>query len=135
MKPGALASAARSARRGAYAPYSGFRVGAAVRAGGRIFSGANVENASYGLTVCAERVAVAAAVVAGERALDEVVVASGTSPPTPPCGMCLQTLAEFAGPGLSIELVGAGGSRVSTTLGALFPRAFGRAQLGRGRGP
>jgi cytidine deaminase len=133
VKAGVLAAAARSARRSAYAPYSGFRVGAAVRAGGRVFSGGNVENASYGLTVCAERVAVVAAVVAGERTLDEVAVASGTSPPTPPCGMCLQTLAEFAGPGLPIVLVGAGGSRVSTTLGALLPLAFGRVQLGKGR--
>lgn len=133
MKPGALAAAARSARRSAYAPYSGFRVGAAVRAGGGVFSGGNVENASYGLTVCAERVAVAAAVVAGKRTLDEVAVASGTSPPTPPCGMCLQTLAEFAGPELPVLLVGARGSRVSTTLGALLPLAFGRAQLARGR--
>jgi len=132
VKPGALAAAARAARRSAYAPYSRFRVGAAILAGGRVFSGGNVENASYGLTVCAERVAVVAAVVAGERILDEVAVASGTSPPTPPCGMCLQTLAEFAGPGLPILLVGAGGSRVSTTLGVLLPRAFGRAQLGKG---
>jgi cytidine deaminase len=128
-----MVAAARLARRGAYAPYSGFRVGAAVLSGGRVFTGANVENASYGLTVCAERVAVAAAVVAGERALEEVVVASGTSPPTPPCGMCLQTLAEFAGPALVVTLVGTGGSRIATTLGALLPRAFGRAQLGKGR--
>jgi cytidine deaminase len=133
VKPAPMVAAARLARRGAYAPYSGFRVGAAVLAGGRVFTGANVENASYGLTVCAERVAVAAAVVSGERALDEVAVASGTSPPTPPCGMCLQTLAEFAGPELVVTLVGTGGSRVATTLGALLPRAFGRAQLGKGR--
>ncbi|HSN92952.1 MAG TPA: cytidine deaminase, partial [Anaeromyxobacteraceae bacterium] len=88
-----LARSARSARARAYAPYSGFRVGAAVRAGGRDHSAANVENASYGLTLCAERAAVAAAVAAGARRLDAVAVASGTSPPTPPCGACLQTLA------------------------------------------
>jgi cytidine deaminase len=132
MKARAPVPAARSARRRAYAPYSGFRVGAAVLAGGRIFEGANVENASFGLTLCAERAAVTAAVLAGRRDLQAVAVASGTVPPTPPCGMCLQTLAEFAGPELPVTLAGARGSRVETTLGELLPRAFGAAQLGKG---
>lgn len=120
----ALARAARAARRRAYAPYSGFRVGAAVRAGDALHFGCNVENASYGLTVCAERVAVATAVAAGARRIDAIAVASGTDEPTPPCGMCLQTLAEFAGPALPVRLVGARGATVDTTLGELLPRAF-----------
>ncbi len=125
----ALARAARAARRRAYAPYSRFRVGAAVRAGGVIHAGCNVENASYGLTVCAERVAVATAVAAGARRVDAIAVASGTDEPTPPCGMCLQTLAEFAGPALPVRLVGARGGTVDTTLGELLPRAFGKRFL------
>ena len=120
----ALVAAARAARRRAYAPYSRFQVGAAVRAGGRVFEGCNVENASYGLTVCAERNAVGAMVAAGVRRLEAVAVASATVPPTPPCGMCLQTLAEFAGPDLPVTLAGARGARVETTLGALLPQAF-----------
>jgi cytidine deaminase len=88
-----------------------------------------VENASYGLTVCAERGAVAAAVAAGARRLEAVAVASGTVPPTPPCGMCLQTLAEFAGPDLPVLLVGAKGAREETTLGALLPMAFTKRYL------
>ena len=133
MRRGDLGAAARLARRSAYAPYSRFRVGAAVLAGGRVFPGCNVENVSFGLTTCAERVAVGAAVAAGERALEGVAVASGTVPPTPPCGMCLQVLAEFAGPDLPVLLVGARGSRVETTLGALLPLAFRRGHLGKGR--
>jgi cytidine deaminase len=125
----ALERAATRARRSAYAPYSRFRVGAAVRAAGRLHAGANVENASYGLTVCAERAAVAAAIAAGARRIDAVAIASGTSPPTPPCGACLQTLAEFAGPDLPVVLVGQRGSRTETTLGALLPRAFGKRYL------
>lgn len=123
------ARAARDARRRAYAPYSGFRVGAAVLAGGGLHRGCNVENASYGLTVCAERNAVAAAVAAGARRIDAVAVASGTTPPTPPCGACLQVLAELGGPGTAVLLVGARGSRVETTLGELLPRAFGKKFL------
>jgi len=125
----ALARAARAARRRAYAPYSRFRVGAAVRAGGALHAGCNIENAHYGLTVCAERVGVAAAVAAGARRIDAIAIASGTDEPTPPCGMCLQTLAEFAGPELPVRLAGARGGTVDTTLGELLPRAFTRRFL------
>ncbi|GEJ55670.1 cytidine deaminase [Anaeromyxobacter diazotrophicus] len=124
-----LVAKARAARRRAYAPYSRFRVGAAVEAEGRRFEGANLENASYGLTICAERAAVAAAVLAGARRLTAVAVASGTVPPTPPCGMCLQTLAEFAGPELVVLLAGARGAVVETTLGELLPRGFSKRFL------
>ncbi len=124
-----LARAAAAARKKAYAPYSRFLVGAAVQAGGRIYSGCNVENASYGGTICAERVAVTAAVAAGARRLEALAVVTGTTPPTPPCGLCLHVLAEFAGPDLPVLLVGARGSREETTLGALLPHAFTRRFL------
>jgi cytidine deaminase len=124
-----LETAAVSARRRAYAPYSRFRVGAAVLAAGRIHVGANVENASYGMTLCAERVAVGAAVASGARRLDAIAVAGGTAEPIPPCGACLQTLAEFAGPELPVLLLGARGKRVETSLGKLLPRAFTKKLL------
>ena len=125
----ALLDAARAARRRAYAPYSGFRVGAAVRAIGEVHAGCNVENASYGLTVCAERNAIGAAALAGGRRVEAIAVASGTTPPTPPCGACLQVLAEFAGPDTPVLLAGKGRAVVRTTLGELLPHAFGRGYL------
>jgi len=124
-----LAAAARSARLSAHAPYSRFKVGAAVLAEGAIHAGCNVENASYGLTTCAERNAVAAAVLAGARQLDAVGVVSGTTPPTPPCGACLQVLAEFGTAALPVILIGGRGTPVETTLGGLLPRTFSKAFL------
>lgn len=96
---------------------------------GEVYSGCNVENASYGLTVCAERNAVGAAALAGGRRIGAVAVASGTTPPTPPCGACLQVLAEFAGAETPVLLAGQRGAVVRTTLGALLPHAFGRGYL------
>jgi len=129
-----LVARALEARRNAYAPYSRFAVGAAVRASdGRIFAGANVENASYGLAICAERNAVAQAVSAGARELVELAVATQTSPPSAPCGMCRQTLAEFARD-LPITLVNEAGERSRTTLGALLPQAFRGEDLARAPG-
>ena len=123
-----LKRAAVEARANAYAPYSGFAVGAAVlSASGRVFAGCNVENASYGATICAERAALAAAVAAGARELRALVIASGAKSPTPPCGICRQCLAELA-PGLAIRSY-ASDARADYTLASLFPEAFGRDHL------
>jgi len=123
-----LVAAARAAQARAHAPYSRFRVGAALEADdGRVFVGANVENASYGLTTCAERVALGAAVVAGARRFRRIVVVSESSPPAAPCGACRQALAEF-GMDLVVEAVGASHVR-RWTLGDLLPDHFGPADL------
>jgi len=130
----ALVAAARAARAAAYAPYSNFPVGAAVATSdGRLFAGANVENASYGATVCAERVAVFAAVAAGARRLAAVAVVTdggGT-----PCGICRQVLAEFGPPDLVVALARESGGWETTTLGALLPRAWTAADLAGGGEP
>lgn len=125
-----LIEEARRVRAHAHAPYSRYQVGAAVRASsGKVYVGTNVENASYGLALCAERAAVAAAVAAGEKQLTAVAVVTVTSPPAAPCGMCRQVLAEFADDDLPIALVNDKGERADTTLGALLPHAFRRDDL------
>lgn len=120
-----LVTAARAVRKRAHAPYSKFTVGAAVLdERGRVHVGCNVENASYGLTVCAERHAVAAAVAAGARRVRAVAIASGARPPALPCGACRQVLAELGDAGTEIIVAGPTGTAERTTLGALLPRAF-----------
>jgi cytidine deaminase len=120
-----LVEAAHAVRKNAHAPYSHYPVGAAIRTDdGRLFSGANVENASYGLSVCAERSAVVAAVSSGARRITAVAVVTASSPPAAPCGLCRQTLAEFAADDLPVTLANDRGETVRTTLGELLPRAF-----------
>jgi cytidine deaminase len=126
----ALIEAARAASDAAYSPYSGVRVGAALRAtDGRIFAGCNVENASYGLTICAERNAVAQAIAAGAREFERILIVSNRPAPLAPCGACRQVLREFGG-ALRVVCIGADGGRVEAELAELLPQAFGPADLG-----
>jgi cytidine deaminase len=121
-------AAARAVQLRAYAPYSRFHVGCALEAeDGRVFVGCNVENASYGLTICAERAAVCAAVSAGAQGFRRAVVVSDVDPPAAPCGACRQVLAEF-GAGLRVDAVGSSRS-MSWTMEELLPSAFGKEQL------
>lgn len=125
----ALLEAARAARERAYAPYSNFPVGAALRTKeGYIFTGCNVENASSGLTVCAERVAIWSAVAQGEREFTALVVITG--PGSTPCGACRQVMSEFV-EDLPILIANVAGQAWLTSLRALLPDPFGRVSYGR----
>ncbi len=120
----ALVSAALQARENAFAPYSKFKVGAALEdADGRIHTGCNIENATYGLTVCAERVAVLKAVSDGVRRFRRLAVAADTDALTPPCGACRQILWEFCGD-IEIVLSNLRGRSETCRLKELFPRPF-----------
>jgi cytidine deaminase len=127
----ALFDAARATRLHSYSPYSGHKVGAAIRIrGGRIFGGCNVENSSYGGTVCAERVAVQKAVSElGAIEIEEVMVVTDSATPWPPCGFCRQVIAEFAKPGTPVHSANLKGKLRSTTVAKIFPEAFTPAFL------
>ena len=124
-----LASAALAAREHAHAPYSNFRVGAALEdSSGHVHSGCNVENATYGLTLCAERVAVFKAVSEGARKFQRIAIAADTDILTPPCGACRQILWEFCGD-IQITLLNPRGKSETLQLKDLFPRAFDASYL------
>jgi cytidine deaminase len=125
----ALLRAATRARKHAYAPYSGFQVGAAVLAGGRVFSACNVENSAYPLCICAERNAVGSAVAAGHRRIDAVAIVAGEGRPAAPCGGCRQVFAEFCDLDAPVVYASTAGRSVITTAGALLPDSFGPADL------
>ena len=119
-----LIESAKQVRELAYAPYSNFRVGAAVRTkGGKIFTGCNVESASYGLTVCAERVAIWKAVSEGEKEFEQIAVVADTQELTPPCGVCRQILWEFCGH-MPVTFANLKGDVETVQMKDLLPRAF-----------
>lgn len=121
-----LAAAARTAAEAAYAPYSRFKVGAALLADdGRVFTGCNVENSSYGLANCAERTAVFKAVSEGARRFIAIAIAGGADEPATPCGACRQVLAEFCDPAMTVRCTNLQGTQVRDyTLGELLPGSF-----------
>jgi len=120
-----LLAAAEESRCHAYSPYSRFAVGAAVETeGGEIFAGTNVENRSFGVTLCAERSAFAAAVSAGHRRFRAVAIVTASTPPAAPCGLCRETMIEFCAPEMPILLSNPEGERRVFKLGELFPEPF-----------
>jgi cytidine deaminase len=129
-----LIARARTAMEAAYAPYSRFRVGAALESeDGRIFEGCNVENASYPVGTCAERVALGHAVTSGARRFTRIAIVSSGARPASPCGMCRQALVEF-GAELVVIAVAAEGERTEWRLGELLPAAFRQAETERSDG-
>ncbi|HXM94962.1 MAG TPA: cytidine deaminase [Candidatus Dormibacteraeota bacterium] len=124
-----LISAAKQARENAHAPYSNFRVGAALRAkSGRIFGGCNVENATYGLTLCAERVAIFKAISEGERGFEAIAVVTDSETLTPPCGACRQLIWEFCGD-VAVILASLKGKSEVLPMRELFPKPFDASNL------
>lgn len=127
-----LLTAATAVRENAYAPYSRFKVGAALRAvSGVIYAGCNVENVAYPEGTCAEAGAIAAMVAAGETVIAEVLVIADSPSPVPPCGGCRQKIAEFAGPEVTVTLCTTDGQRRAVTVADLLPGSFAMAHMAR----
>ncbi|WP_371933228.1 cytidine deaminase [Ruegeria discodermiae] len=125
-----LKESALAVRENAHAPYSNFKVGAAIRsASGVIYAGCNVENIAYPEGTCAEAGAIAAMVAAGETRLTEVYVVAGSPAPVPPCGGCRQKLSEFGAPDVVLTMATTGGVEQTTTIGELLPGAFGAEHM------
>ena len=126
-----LEARAKAAQLRSYSPYSKFRVGAALRASGQTFEGANIENASFSLTICGERTAMIAAVLARASELEEVVVCTDVSPPSSPCGACRQFLNEFTRDPSKVRVtaINPAGERRSWTLAELLPDGFSGREL------
>ncbi|WP_170417786.1 cytidine deaminase [Ruegeria atlantica] len=125
-----LKDAALSVREKAYAPYSNFKVGAAIRStSGEVYTGCNVENVAYPEGTCAEAGAIAAMVAAGEQELSEVYVVASSPQPVPPCGGCRQKLAEFGKRDAKVTLATVDGAEFETTIGQLLPGAFDASHM------
>src|SRR5258708_6284130 len=125
-----LFDAAKAAQSSAYAPYSHFNVGAALRTpSGAVFSGCNVENAAYPQGACAETGAISAMALAGERRIDEILVIGSGDGLCTPCGGCRQRIREFAAPETPIHIAGPEGLRLTTSLAELLPHSFGPENL------
>ncbi|MCG6903535.1 MAG: cytidine deaminase [Rhodobacter sp.] len=126
-----LIGAATDVREKAHAPYSGFKVGAAIRAAsGRIYQGCNVENVSYPEGTCAEAGAISAMVAGGDTVIHEVAVIAGGAEPVAPCGGCRQRLLEFAGPDVTVTMATTGGATRVMRMADLLPGAFDATQMG-----
>ena len=130
MNSKSLFELAKQARENAYSPYSTKKVGAAIRfENGKVYTGCNIENSSYGATICAERTSITKGTTEGLRAIEEVMIVTDATPPWSPCGICRQTLSEFASPETPIHLRNLKNEGESTTLGELLPNAFTPARL------
>lgn len=130
-----LFEAAKSAQTNAHAPYSGYRVGAAIRTtSGDVFTGCNVENSSYPEGTCAEAGAIAAMVVGGGREIDAIVTVTDSDTPGTPCGGCRQRIREFARPDTRVVAMTSAGVAIASTMSAILPDSFGPENLGHATG-